>query len=252
MFPKGQNVVDPLPPHEPAALNVITAAMEWAYRHAIGDGLPGMEGAEALAADYRSKAASADEAINALIARQTLNAGASGFLTGLGGIVTLPAAIPANLASVLYLQLRMIAAIAHLRGHDIRSPRVRAMVIACLVGSPAADLLKDVGVNAGTKLAQQAIQRVSTAALIRLNKAVGLRLLTRIGTSGLAAMPKIVPVLGGLVAGAFDATTTRAIGAVAKKLFVPLAAPDEGPVIEGEKRIEGTDGLRLPALTDGE
>ena len=35
---------------------------------------------------------------------------ASGFLTGFGGFLTLPINVPANLSSVLYVQLRMIAA----------------------------------------------------------------------------------------------------------------------------------------------
>jgi uncharacterized protein (DUF697 family) len=47
-------------------------------------------------------------------------------------------------------------------------------------------------------------------------------LLTKAGTSGLINLTKVVPIVGGLVGGAVDATVTRAIGAVARQVFKPL------------------------------
>jgi hypothetical protein len=41
--------------------------------------------------------------------------------------MTLPVANPANLTSVLYIQLRMIAAIAHMGDHDISDDQVKSM-----------------------------------------------------------------------------------------------------------------------------
>ena len=40
----------------------------------------------------------------------------SGFVTGLGGLITLPVAIPANVSSVMYVQMRMIACLAYMGG----------------------------------------------------------------------------------------------------------------------------------------
>jgi len=230
---------------ESAAIRIIVATMKWAYRHAVDGDLPGLVGAATLAEEYRKSSANAEDAIDALIKRQTMNAGAVGFLSGVGGAFTLPASISANLASVLYLQLRMIAAVAHLRGHDIGSHRVEAVVIACMVGSSATDTLKDVGINVGTKMTERAIQRLSTAALNRLNTAVGMKLIAKAGSAGIANMAKFVPIAGGLFAGAFDAATTRAVGAIAKKLFAPLPPPEaEGA---GPELIEGQ--ILLPAKT---
>jgi len=205
-----------------SAIKAITDAIDWAYGHVIDDGFPGIAGAETLANDYRMSGADADSAIDSLISWQVVNAGTAGIVTGLGGLFTLPVAIPANLVSVLYLQLRMVAAIAHLRGHDIRSDRVRGLAIACLVGSSASDVLKDVGVSVGTKMTQQALQRLPSAFLININKAVGFRLFTKAGTTGVINLSKIVPIIGGVLSGAFDAVTTRAIGEAAKMVFVPI------------------------------
>lgn len=44
-----------------------------------------------------------------LISNQILKCSSSGFLTGLGGVITLPFPLPANLMGVIYVQMRMIA-----------------------------------------------------------------------------------------------------------------------------------------------
>jgi hypothetical protein len=107
--------------------------LNWAYDQALA-GAPsvGVESAEELADDYRRRAASPAVAALSLVHWQVTKAGTAGFLTALGGVLSLPVTIPLNLASVLILQLRMIAAIAHLGGHDVRSDQVRTMAFACM------------------------------------------------------------------------------------------------------------------------
>src|SRR5689334_4538175 len=87
-----------------------------------------------------------------LIRWQTTKAATSGFLTNLGGVATLPIAIPANISSVLYLQIRMIAAIAILGGYEVESDKVRTLVYTSLLGTAAADILKDAGIRLGERL----------------------------------------------------------------------------------------------------
>lgn len=200
------------------ALEMMNSTLDWAYDAALG-GVPGLGTLEEFLASYTSQSPDPDEAIRSLIRWQVAKAGTAGFVTGLGGLITLPAAIPANLASVMYVQLRMITGIAQLRGYDIRSDQVRTMCIACLAGTAVADILKDVGVKLGTKMTQQAIMRISGATLIRINKAVGFRLVTKAGTSGIFNLTKMIPFVGGIVGGTFDVVTTRGIAAAADSLF---------------------------------
>ena len=61
-------------------------------------------------------------------------ASAQGFVTNIGGVATLPVAIPANIAGVAIVQMRMVAAIAHLRGYDLNDNRVRTALVMCLLG----------------------------------------------------------------------------------------------------------------------
>lgn len=217
--------------------STIVQAIDWAYAHIVDGGLAGIPGAEELAKEYMSKYPNPEIAIDKLIDWQVFNAGAVGFLAGIGGLITLPVTLPANLASVIYLQLRMVAAIAHIRGHDVRSDSVRGLAIACLVGTSVTDLLKEVGVIAGTKLARQAIMRIPGAVLSNINKAVGFRLLTKAGSQGAINLVRFLPIVGGVVSGGFDAVVTRGIGSAAKLVFEPLttgAAGDGEPFLEGK------------------
>lgn len=214
-------------------LRSVQSALEWAYEQAL-DGLPGAGTLEELVASYLHPGSDPDDAIDSLVAWQVGKAGTAGFVTGLGGIITLPAAIPANLASVLYIQLRMVAAIAHVRGYDIRSDQVKTLCVACLAGSAVADILKDIGIKLGTKMTQQAIMKIAGSTLVRINQAVGFRLVTKAGSTGLLNLTKMVPFVGGIVGGSFDAVTTRAIAQAAKTVFVLRSPP--GP--DGEEVAE--------------
>ena len=200
----------------------LSRGFDWVYGRALG-GAPGLEGAEAIAAEYRMRHADSEAAISALIAWHTGQAGAAGFLTGLGGALTLPVAMPAHLLSTLYIQVRLAAAIAHLRGWDIHSDEVRLAAFACLAGATAADRLKQAGIAAGAPLLQQAVSRLPVDLMKHFGGAVGGQLAGRAGTHGLM---RLMPLLGGVLSGGFDAAATRLIGDAAKRLFPPRPAPE--------------------------
>jgi uncharacterized protein (DUF697 family) len=202
---------------------VVGKALDLAYDKAVDGvpGVPGLDSAEELADDYLNDPGSLEDKVNTLIRYQALKAATSGFVTGLGGALTLPVAIPANLASVMYIQLQMVAAIARMGGHDVRNDRVRTVCYACLCGSAAVDILKDaVGKTIGMKLAEQAIKQSSFETIKKINRAVGFRLVTKFGQTGAINLGKAVPLAGGVIGGTFDGTTTYTIGRVAKNVFI--------------------------------
>ena len=151
----------------------------------------------------------------------------AGFVMNLGGVVTLPIAVPANLFGALYVQTQMVAAIAHLRGYDVRSDKVRTLVIGCLIGDQLVETLKLAGITVGKKLAGQAINRISGAALTKINQAIGMRLLTKAGMTGVFNLGKLVPLVGGVIGGTIDGVMTTGIATVAKRLFVAIDAVPE-------------------------
>jgi len=208
------------------AASAMVTALHWAFDQATSN-IPGLGSAEDLANAHLSRSDGAPEkAINGLIAWQVGYAGAAGFITNLGGLITMPVAIPANLASVLFIQLRMIAAIAILRGYQVSDPQVRTLVYVCLVGSGAADLLQEFSVELGRKLATGLIMKIPGKTLTKINQAVGFKLVTKAGASGLVNLTRVVPFIGGLVGGGFDAFLTRGIGTSAKLTFKAIHPDD--------------------------
>ncbi|MCC8688758.1 EcsC family protein [Xanthomonas campestris] len=208
----------------------IMQALDFAYDKAM-TGLPGLDSAIEMADSYLKETGSLEEKANSLVRWQNTKAATSGFLTGLGGLLVMPVTIPANLASVYFIQIRMIAAIAHMAGYNVRDDKVKAMVYACLTGNAAKEVLKDVGIQFGKKLAQASINRITGATIISINKAVGFRLLTKAGTTGVVNLGKMVPILGGVIGGAVDLAMTNIVGNTAVKVFISeepeaLAAPE--------------------------
>ena len=197
----------------------VMAALDHGYEMAVG-GIPGLDTAEELAQSYMKGGGSKIDQVNSLIRWQNTKAGTSGFLTGLGGIITLPVALPANITSVLFVQIRMIASIAVIGGYDIRDDQVKSLVYLCLAGNSAKDIAKGAGVVLGTKLSNSAIKSISGKTLTVINQKVGFRLFTKFGEKGVINLGKMVPLAGGFIGGAFDSVTTNTIGNVARNTFL--------------------------------
>lgn len=198
----------------------VLRVLDWAYEKAIS-GMPGLDSAPQLASSFMDKEGTLREKANSLIRWQNAKAGTSGFVTGIGGLMTLPVAIPANLASVLYIQIRMIAAIAYMGGYDLRDEKVKTLVYMCLVGNFAKDILQETGIRLGTKFTAMAIERISDKSLLLINQRVGFRLLTTSGTKGMINLGKAVPLVGGIIGGSIDVAATNTIGNMARNTFLP-------------------------------
>jgi hypothetical protein len=193
--------------------------LDWSYDKAVNGAL-GLDSAIELAEDYIKDGVIPIEQANSLIRWQIAKCTTAGFITGVGGLLTLPVAIPANIGSVMYVQIRMIAAIAHIGGYDVRNDKVKSLVYASLCGSAAADILKEVGIKIGVKFTEKMIQNISREVIVKINQAVGFRLLTKFGSTGMVNLGKAVPLVGGLIGGTIDGIATNTIGNVALDIFI--------------------------------
>ena len=170
-----------------------------------------------LAGDYLSKHASKEEAIKDMLKKQVLKCTTSGFITGFGGAITLPVTIPANIGSVLYVQMRMIACTAYMAGYDISSDQVQTLVYACLAGLSVGEIAKQFGIKFGQKVAVGMIEKIPGKVLTKINQKVGFRLLTKFGEKGLINLGKLVPGVGAVINGGAE---TKAIAKRAYQMFV--------------------------------
>lgn len=187
------------------------------------DGRGPFESAQHVADVARSGKADAEQAVDALVQKHLKLAAAGGFVTGIGGFITLPVALPANVVEFYLVATRMVAAVASVRGYDIRQPEIRAAVLLTLVGADSDDLLKKAGVGVTGRLSNLAAQRLPGPALMVVNKAVAFRLLSQVGKKSLARLGKGVPLVGGAVGAGLDAYLLKRIADSARHEFPPRA-----------------------------
>lgn len=196
--------------------------MKWldiCYNKAI-EGIPNTKNCYELADEYLEKYHSPEKAIKEFIKWQVAKCTTSGFVTSLGGLITLPVAVPANLATVWYIQLRMIATIAAIAGHNPSDDDVQTLAYICLTGSSISKICRDAGVQFGNKLTISMIKKIPTEVLTKLNQAVGFRFITKFGTKGIINLGKMVPLVGGIIGGGFDFVGTRVIAQKSYKVFL--------------------------------
>ena len=198
----------------------IMKLLEKLYDNAI-QGLPKVSPPiSQLADDYLSKNPDPEVAAKSFINYQIAKCTTSGFVTGLGGLITLPVAIPANISSVLYVQMRMIACLAYMGGYDTNSDQVQTLVYACLAGFSLDQVVKQVGINVGVKFANAMVKKIPGTVLVKINQKVGFRLLTKFGTKGIINIGKAIPIVGGVISGGFDFAETKIIADRAYKMFI--------------------------------
>ena len=193
--------------------------VQWILDQAL-DGIGPLPSASDLAHDYKGQPYANDaERVQALIRWAVAKNAGTGFVTGLGGVLTLPVTIPGSLAASLAIQAPMVAAIAEIYRHDFKDDRVRTAILLCTIGTAMEDVAKQAGVTLGGKAAMEVLKKVPGKVLIDINKRVGFRLLTKFGERGVLNLAKLVPLVGGAVGGTFDGATCYLVGQAADRAF---------------------------------
>lgn len=183
-------------------------------------GLPGVKSSYDLADEYLSKYHDPKIAAERLINAQVKKCTTSGFVTGLGGLITMAVAIPADLTACIFVQLQMISAIAVLGGYDPKDDEVRTVAYICLTGESVSEALNKMGVKIGQKVGTKLIDKIPGKLLVKINQKLGGMIFTKFGTKGVINLCDLVPVVGGVIGGGFNYATTRKIGKIATKEFL--------------------------------
>jgi hypothetical protein len=221
----------------PQESGVVAQWFQSQMRKIVNDGVGPLSGsighAEDRLARARSDGRTEDEAreaaIDRIVAESVGKAGLTGFATGLGGLVTAPITVPTGIAGNFMLNARMVGSIAHLRGYDLRDPRVETMMQLIVAGVSLEKIVKEFGLNLGKKVAERAVMRGAWMSMRAipgyLVDGVGVRagylLVVRYGTTkGAAMFYKAIPLMGGVIGGAVDGVFTKGIATAAKKAFV--------------------------------
>lgn len=185
------------------------------------NGIPKVSDDVKLVADeYLNKYKNKEIACKKMLDNQIIKCTTSGFITGFGGILTLPVSLPANITSVIYVQMRMIACAAYMGGYDLSSDETRTFIYACLAGVAVNGLIKQASLKFGVKFANVLIKKIPGKVLTKINQKVGMRFITKFGTKGVINLGKMVPGVGAVIGGSLDFIETKVIANRAYKWFI--------------------------------
>ncbi|WP_193609758.1 EcsC family protein [Nocardioides lijunqiniae] len=166
-----------------------------------------------------------DKAVHEVIENHVRYAGAQGFVTNIGGLVTAALTIPTNITGLALIQCRMIAGIAHLRGYDLDDPRVRNALLVTILGEDSVtSLVKKKKIPAPPMALATAPVHDGALDLV-ISSEVGSDLIAKVAGKRLAVtVGRRVPVVGGIVGMGADGYLTWKIGRYADREFLPRAA----------------------------
>lgn len=176
-----------------------------------------------------------DRAISEVIENNTGLAAGQGFLANLGGVVTVAATIPLNIAGLALLQVRMNAGIAHLRGYDLDDPRVRNALLLCTLGE---DTVKGL-VKQRKVPGRPMLIATAPAHDPELDKLVAAEFTSAlvgrvIGKRAAGTVIRRIPLAGGVWGGSADAYATWQVGRYAARELRPRGITSGGP--DGRRR----------------
>lgn len=187
------------------------------------DGAGPVDSAREVAEEcLRESGGDVEQAVKKVARKHLVGGFVGGFVTAMGGFVTMPVALPVNVVEFYLQATRMVAGIAHLRGYDLAEPHVRTAVLLTLVGSDADDVLAKAGMSTPTgKATSMALQSMPPSAMLLINKAIGFRLMRETGGRVFSRLGRGVPFLGGAVGGSIDGWMMKRIADQALQEFLP-------------------------------
>ena len=213
--------------------NAISQALEFAYEKAV-NGVAVADSAAVLARPYiEAHPGDKRKQADALIKKEILKGASSGFITGFGGLVTLAVTIPANIVSVLFIQVRMIVAIAIIGGYDPKDEKIKSLVFSCLVGNSIREVLKSAGIEVGKKIAiKQLLASITGGTIVRINRSIALKMVPKLATGAF----KWIPIVSGVIGGAMDAVWVNDVGTTAKLVFI-----ESDNIADGDDTVKSDD-----------
>ena len=134
--------------------------------------------AQTLAEAAKKHADNLEEQIDWLIKTEGRKAGLSGFVSGFSGASLSVITLPANFASVTYLQMRLAAAIAHLKGADL-DEEATCDSLCHLVAGTSIDVPRGGAVQAGKVITSRLISAVPKKTLKKVNDKAGKKVLKK-------------------------------------------------------------------------
>ncbi|MWN32872.1 MULTISPECIES: EcsC family protein [unclassified Gilliamella] len=171
----------------------------------------GFSSAYTLAEQHKANFPLHSDNLDKLIKHETDKATATGFITGLGGIASLPITLPTNALSVLFIQMRLVTTIAILQGHDVYDERIKILIFLSLCVMASKLRLQQFCLATLMKQPNEVIRKISLSVIKQL--------ISIISAKHSLKLIKVIPIFGGVMGAVVDRIITYRIGQFAKKQF---------------------------------
>ena len=163
---------------------------------------------------------SSDALAGKIVRRKSFKNGLVGAVTGLGGAITLPIAIPVDVIASWKIQIAMALAIAAAYGRNNGNSDLKTDVFLILAGDSAKEALKRAGIHVAKGVTHKAIQQhVTREVMKKIWKVIPQRIITKAGEKSVLSLTRMVPIVGAPVGFAFDWAAARAVGRAAKRYY---------------------------------
>ena len=180
--------------------------------------------AKAADAQLREQHGNVERGIHEVIENHVRYAGAQGFLTNLGGLVTASVLVPTNIAGLTLVKARMVAGIAHLRGYDLDDPRVRNAILTCMLGEDTVNRLVKRKKLPAPPMALATAPAHDPELDRIISGEVAADMIARVAGKRLAVtVGRRIPIVGGVIGMGADGFGTWQVGRYADRELLPRA-----------------------------
>lgn len=206
------------------APGLTTSFVREALSRAIRGAGPLPPAARAAEKQLAEQGGDVEKAVHEIIENHVRYAGAQGFVTNLGGLMTAAVTIPTNITGLALVQCRMVAAIAHLRGYDLDDPRTRNAILVTILGEDSVRALVKQKKIPAPPMALATAPAHDPLLDTVVSAEVASDLITKVAGKRLAiSLGRRVPVVGGVVGMGADALATYQVARYADRELLPRA-----------------------------
>jgi len=158
--------------------------------------------------------------IDRLIIIESLKAGIWGFITGFGGIFILPFTLTLNIIAVLFIQVRLISAIAIIANYKLDNEKIKIIIIGCLTGNSFKELLKEFNIKESKILIKDIIKKLTDISATKITSKIEYTLVRKTTQKAAVNITKAIPFIAGIVGFIIESFATYSIGYTAKSIFI--------------------------------
>ena len=166
----------------------------------------GFSSAYTLAEQHKANFSLHSDNLNKLIKDEADKAIVTGFITGLGRVLSLPITFPTNDLSVLFIQMRLVTTIAILQSHDVYDERIKILIFLSLCVMASKSKLQQFCLATLMKQPNGVIRKISLSVIKQLTSIISAKHSLK--------LIKVIPIFGGVMG-----AVVHRIGQFAKNQF---------------------------------